>query len=373
MSAELSQNSFIVVPPLSRTVHLAVQRAAQLIQDAERFLVVTHASPDGDAIGSALALAGVLRGLGKRDVVVLDADPVPYNLRFLLGAADVVRELSPAQRAAGFDVVCVLDCNRPEALGSAAGVLSCGSSLLVIDHHDPVWSASPEGVPTPVVVSDTAAAATGELVYRLAVELGVDLSPQLAECLYTTLVTDTGSFRYGSTTPVAHAIAAALLSCGVDPWRVASQVYESQPLERIQILGEALRNLVLSSCGRLAVLRVGHELVARAGGADSSLLDGLINHARSIRGVEVAAQLLEVSPDLFELTLRSRGQVDVGRLAQRLGGRGSHYAGRCTVTGPVGEIIAQLTAQFVLQVDGAAAEPSSDALEVVETDAEVGT
>lgn len=367
MSADLSNNSFVVVPPPARAVQLALREAAQLIRRSDRFLIVSHADPDGDAIGSSLALACILRALGKTEVVVLNADRVPYNFAFLTGANAVIDRLAPErERRDAFDVVCVLDCNRAELLGSAAAALGCAEALLVIDHHAPAWQSGCEAREH-VLVNDTSAAATGELLYRLALELGVELAQPLAECLYCAVITDTGSFRYGSTTPTAHCIAAALLTCGVDTWRIASHVYESHPVERVELLGEALRTLELSPCRRLAVLRIDHELVQRAG-ADESLLDGIINHARAIRGVEAAAQLQEVSHGLFELTLRSRGHIDVGRLAARLGGRGSRYAGRCTVAGQASEIVAQLTEQFVAMVDGTTpADGARDTAQASET------
>ena len=319
------------VPPPTPELSAALQRAAQLIQSNERFLVSGHAHPDGDAIGSTLALYHLLRALGK-EVIAFNVDPVPFNLNFLPGADQVVSVLPDDAR---FDVACLLDCHEKARAGDRFPENGWGESLLVIDHH------RLKETPADVLVHDERAAATAELVYRLARTLNAPMIPELVECIYCAIVTDTGGFRYSNTSPTAMSIAADLIAHGVDVWHITSHIYESNPVERLQLLAEVLGTLEQSRCKRLAVLRISAEMMARYE-ASESMLDGFINHARSIRGVEVAAQLREQSDGSYRISFRSRGRVDVSEIAMRFGGGGHRNAAGCTIEGSWTKVIEHL-------------------------------
>jgi len=322
-------------PGFDRDLRASLEQAARLIERASDVVVLSHRAPDGDAVASTLAMARMLEMLNKR-VLTFNCDPIPYNFQFLAGASRVAREVPDGYT---FDLTIVLDCNNAKNVGDGLSESLWGEHVIVIDHHEPPWPDAD------VIVNDPSAAATGELLFALAPELGIDIDPQLAECLYCAIVCDTGSFRYGCTTPRALAISAELVDLGASPWRVASHVYENNPPERVELLAEVLRTLQLRADGRLAVLSVEHSLLQRLR-ADHALLDGIINHARGIRGVELAAQLTELNPGAFDVTLRSRNGFDASSIACRFGGSGSAHGAVYTVAGDVDAIIDQLEGEF---------------------------
>jgi phosphoesterase RecJ-like protein len=206
MSSPLHSASVLPAPqPLTE----ALDQAARLIHQYHRFLISGHSSPDGDVSGSTLALAHILWALGK-EVILFNVDPLPYNMRFLPGASAYAHSLPPD---AAPEVTCLLDCHLRSRAGNAFPAHGWAPRTLIIDHHR--LHADPPVAD--VFVHDPSAAATGELIYRLHKTLRVPLSLPLAECLYTSIVTDTGGFRYSNTSPTALNIAADLIAHGVDP------------------------------------------------------------------------------------------------------------------------------------------------------------
>ncbi|WP_168210979.1 DHH family phosphoesterase [Persicimonas caeni] len=325
------------------TVELAdqIERFLEVIEENERFLVVSHTSPDGDAIGSTLSMGLLLEALGK-EVVFYNRDAVPYNFGFLEGADAMVTEV-PAD--ADIDVTVVLDCAEPERIGEEFPEQGWGDTIVVVDHHK-TWDAEFADI----YVRDVGAAATGELVYRLVVAAGVKLDKPIAEALYCCVMTDTGSFRYSNTSRTTFRIAGELIDAGVEPWRMTSHIYESNPKERLELLALVLNTLEFSHCGRLAFLRIEDEMFESTG-TGPELTDGFINYARSIRGVEVATQLREDDEDLWRVSFRSRGKVDVSELAAKFGGGGHHNAAGCRIEGTSDEIVEKLSQALVELLD----------------------
>lgn len=336
-----SSSHTVLVPPPSASVRDQIADAVALIGTKQRFIVTGHASPDGDVVGSCLALFHVLRSLGK-DVIVVNVDPVPFNLRFLSGVEGWRQDVPEAFDA---EVTCLLDCAERARAGASFPAHGWGEQLMIIDHHK---LAPTDG---DIVVHDAKAGATAELIYRLAAALGAPLTQALSECLYTALVMDTGGFRYGSATPTVFAMASNLVAKGVDVWHVTSHVFESNPVARVRLLSAVLRTLEVSPCGRLAMLRVTREMITEVG-ANEDMLDGFINHARSIEGVEVAAQLREIGPDHYRISFRSRGRVDVSNLARRFGGGGHRNAAGCSIEGRWEQVQRQLEDVLYDVLDG---------------------
>jgi phosphoesterase RecJ-like protein len=297
-------------------------RTAALLRSGQRFLVTTHLEPDGDGVGSAAALALVLASLG-RDVTLYSADPIPRKLQFLPGVASFVPEIPPEAR---FDVTLVTDCSDLTRMGPHFPSADRRGTLVFIDHH------VTRGDQADIDFNDETAPAVGEMVQRVLRALEVPLSTEVAECLYASLLTDTGSFRYTNTSPVAMRSAAELLEAGVDPWKMASLLFESEPAERVRLLGLVLQSLDVSPDGRCATLRATQEML-EASGATPEMLDGFVNHARSIVGVEVAIFFFELKEGGYRVSLRSRGQVNVAALAALFGGGGHFHAAGCTVGG----------------------------------------
>lgn len=318
----------------------AFERVVDLIENASSFVVAAHVSPDGDAVGASLAMGLLLDQLGK-DVLVYNRDDIPYNFAFLPGTHLWRSDLNGGERP---DVTVVLDCAEPQRVGDEFPAYGWGDEVIVIDHHK-TWN--PDFAT--VYLRDVDAAATGELVYELVCRLG-KLSPEIAECTYCSLVTDTGSFRYSNTSQRTFTIAGELVAAGVDPWHITSHVYESQPLARLNLLSQVLETLTLSDDGRLAFLRVEASMLADTG-ATYEMIDGFINYARSIRGVEVATQLKQADADRWNVSFRSRGSVDVSRLASKFGGGGHHNAAGCEMRGSPEALEAMLADALIELMD----------------------
>ncbi len=312
----------------------ALAQAKALIAGCRTAIVVSHESPDGDAIGSSLATGLALEAIGL-EVTYFNVDPLPANLRFLDTANRYVRTLPDDAR---FDLTVVLDCSERHRVGKAFPAQGWSERLLVIDHHvtfDPGFAK--------VFVHDPLAPATAELVYRLVSALGVELTPELARALWVGIATDTGSFRYQSTSAEAMELGMRLLATQMDVWEVSSHVYESQAIERTRLLARVLDTLWVSPSGKLAVLTLSDALLEELD-CDASLADGFINHARSIEGVEVAAMFSGSDARGYKVSFRSRGRVDVSALAQTLGGGGHKHAAGCFREETAAVIRAQLVA-----------------------------
>lgn len=332
--SEFEEVSLRTVPELERQIESVVE----CIGDNDSFLIAAHEEPDGDAIGSTLALGVMLQGLGK-EVLMFNQDPVPYNCEFLAGAGAVASQVPPD---ADFDVLVLLDCSELERLGESFPASSEGDAdtVVVIDHHKTIDEQTAD-----LYLCDSEAAATAELLYRLVAPIGAELTRDLAECLYCGLMTDTGSFQYSNTSRTTFRIAGELLEAGVEPWEMTMRILESEPLRRIELLGEVLDTLTLSSCGRLAFIEIDREILGETERA-AELTDGFINYGRSIRGVEVSTQLREREDGGWKVSFRSKGAVDVSRLASRFGGGGHHNAAGCVMEGPPAEIRSSLTREL---------------------------
>ncbi|MBA2661382.1 MAG: DHH family phosphoesterase [Bradymonadaceae bacterium] len=322
--------------PTSRELEEQLSAVVSIIDHAKSFLVVAHASPDGDAVGSTLAMGLLLEQLGKH-VCFYNQDPVPYNFQFLPGADRWTTELGAEE---SFDVTIMLDCAERDRIGTSFPKNGWGKKVVVIDHHK-TWDPSFADA----YLRDVDAAATGELLFRLVSCMG-SLSTEIAQNLYCCMMTDTGSFRYSNTSRTAFRIAGELVEAGADAWHMTSHIYEDQPRSRLDLLCRVLATLAMSPCGRLAFLRVEQSMFDDAGGT-SEMTDGFINYARSIRGVEVATQLREAGPDTWRISFRSRGKVDVSSLAAKFGGGGHHNAAGCEMHGTWAEVQQRLSEALV--------------------------
>lgn len=301
-----------------------LERAAELLRTGRRFLVTAHARPDGDALGSMLATAHGLRALGK-EVVLYDQDPAPERLRVLPGAA----EISTTPPVQPFDATVAHDCGDARLLGEHFPPPEVTGRLIVLDHHA---AARPFG---DVVVRDPDAAAVGVIVARLLRRLGVPLSREIAECLWCSLVSDTGWFRYASTNLEAMQLATDCVAAGASPWKFARASEEETPLARLRLLGLVLQTLELHGepPRRVAVLTLSDDMLHKAAAAPE-LSEGFVNYARGIEGVEVGA-LLTAARHAVRVSLRSKGGLDVGAVAARFGGGGHRAAAGCTLEPPL--------------------------------------
>jgi bifunctional oligoribonuclease and PAP phosphatase NrnA len=296
------------------------------IEQRDRFVLTSHARPDGDAIGSVLACCQVLRAMGKQADVVLH-DDVPRIYRALPFADQVLQ----ANRVAGnYDAAIILECDsihrtRLEGLEDRF--------LISIDHH---LSGRPFAH---VNWIDPNAVATGEMVFRLAREAGTPFSPDIATCLYTALMTDTGSFMFQGTNEHTFALARELVLAGADPSHCARSIYFAHSVAKMRLLGEALRNL--NTEGHIGWTWVTLEQMERCGAKEEDC-EGLVNYVLSIGEVEAAAFFRELPEGRFRVSLRSKGKLDVAKVAERFGGGGHECASGCSLEGPLPHVVRQI-------------------------------
>jgi bifunctional oligoribonuclease and PAP phosphatase NrnA len=291
--------------------------AAARLASARRVLLTCHLGPDGDSLGSMSALASLLREHG-RDVTLYNPDPAPRFLRWLPHVDGLTRQLGEA-----YDLTVVVDCGDQKLLGKTFPPPEKTGPLLVLDHHA---TSRPFG---DVYVCDAAAASVGVLVARLAAHLGWPLSLDAARGIYTSLVSDTGSFRYSNTNAEAFQLAAHLVGdVGLDPWSVAQSLGEEVPLARYRLLSLALAGIALEQGGRLAVMSITDEMVRQAG-ARWEHSEGLVNYARALEGVEVGVLLSPAREGGTRISLRSKGRVDAGAVCAPFGGGGHRGAAGC--------------------------------------------
>jgi bifunctional oligoribonuclease and PAP phosphatase NrnA len=310
---------------MSRKNQIAEVRRA--LAENQRFLLVSHQNPDGDGIGSSLALAASLASLGKACEVV-NVDGVPANLSWLPLAERV--HLQP-ESPSGYDAVVLLDCGSPSRTGFGEEVLARGRISVNIDHHpgNTLFGT--------VNLVDPRACATAELVYDLLQALPATIGYSAAHGIYTALVTDTGCFRFSNSNVRAFEIAARMVSRGVEPAEVAHLVYDQQPIGRLRLLSRVLDTLELSPRDKAASMVVLQSML-RDTHTTVDDVEGFVNHARGICGVEVGFLLREEAENRYRAALRSKGRVDVSRIAGEFGGGGHRNAAGATIEGSAEEI-----------------------------------
>jgi phosphoesterase RecJ-like protein len=299
-----------------------IDRIIEKIRQSQTICVVGHIRPDGDCIGSQLAFALALRKQGK-DVVCWNQDPVPQKYAFL----DPNHVVQQPNGDAKFDLVIALDCASFERLGSLGPALEHRQYLINIDHHqsntrygDLNWISDRE-------------ASTGELVFRILRVAAWPITAPMADCLFTAVSTDTGSFQYSTTKPVTYHTAGELVKLGADLGTVSHEVYQSFPLSRVRLLKHLYNHFHLTDNDRIAYLWLRNRDFARSG-ADRNDTEGLIDHIRAFEPVVVACVFEEVEPELTRISLRSKSDaVNVNDIAALFGGGGHRAAAGARVAG----------------------------------------
>jgi phosphoesterase RecJ-like protein len=307
---------------------VSLERVVDLVRSGRRFLVTCHIRPDSDALGSALGLAAILRARGKEAVVYSDGG-VPEAIGFLEGAGDVVAAVPEGT----FDATFITDTAAAQLVPALPPPERRGP-IVMVDHH------AAHDAFGDVMLRDIEAAATAEVVLRLHDTLpAAPLPREAAQPLYAAIVADTGGFRYGQTRPGTLRLAARLLDLGVDPWDVASRLFERWAPARMALLGEVLRAMRLEHEGRVALVTVDRSMLDRTG-ASEDMIEGMVNYGRMLDGVLVAALLWEPRSKEgreVKLSLRAATGVDVAAVAVALGGGGHRSAAGATLTGSLDE------------------------------------
>ena len=335
-------SDLLTVPAARRA---AITRLAAELRPGMTVALSTHINADGDGCGSQTALARLLGQMGVRAFIV-NPTPWPELFRWLL--ADDVEDRSPTGGDAlkGVDRLIVLDISDLKRLGTLAdAVRAMPLDALVIDHHLP--GDEPPGL---TMLSDTAACATAELVFDFAQELGLSITTAVAKSLYTALVTDTGGFRFGNTSPRCLAVAAQLLTAGVDPEQMYARIYGSVPLGRLHLLRDALDTLEVDMAHGMAWVRV-HAGALEKHGVSSEDLDGVVEHPRSIAGVRLALLFRDLGHGKVKVSFRSLAGVNVNTLARTFGGGGHARASGALITGGLAEVEAKVLGEARHQLE----------------------
>jgi phosphoesterase RecJ-like protein len=322
---------------LSTGERLPVAMAAIVgaIQAGDRFLVCSHSRPDGDAVGSMLSMGMLLHQLGKHADLVT-ADRIPPVYRSLPGASDIQTVLGVHGH---YDAVILLECDslqRTRLSGLDAYF------QINIDHH----MSGREFAQINWI--DRRACSCGELVHRLVLSIGGRVTPEMATCLYTTLLTDTGGFCYGTIESQTFALAQELTLAGADPVLIARDIYFAAPLSKMQLLGQALSSL--QADGPIAWVSVTDRQMQAIGASDEDC-EGIVNYALSIIGVQAAAFLRELPEGRIRLSLRGKGRVNVAAVAELLGGGGHENAAGCTLDGPLEAATSHILAALRAHLD----------------------
>jgi len=298
------------------------------IKRFDRFLVSAHINPEGDSIGSQIAMASLLRRLGK-EVLVMNESPVPHLLRFMNGAENISKEIP---RNFNFQAAIILDCPDLTRVGKVSECIDKGATVINIDHHvSNVNFGKYNWV-------DTGSSSVGEMVFELFKAFKLKIEYDEAVAMYIAIMTDTGSFKYTNTSSKTHRVVAELIERGVGPYDMYEKIYETSSLQDINLLGEALQTLKVSDDGKVARLWVTKKMLKKTK-ASLEGTEGIINFGRSIAGVEIAVFFRETGTEgRIKVSFRSKGRIDVNKLASFFKGGGHATASGCTVFGKMEEV-----------------------------------
>jgi len=315
-----------VTYPLPEELAGALEDAAQAIRDSQTIVLACHVNPDGDALGSLLGLALALLPLGKT-VTCLSEDGVPDILAFLPGAA-MVRQ---STETPAFDLALVVDSgDLPRVGASIQPIVGRARRVVDIDHHVTA------GAFGDIRVLNSRAASTAEIVYALLQTMGVPITADIATCLFTGIITDTGSFRFQNVTPNTLRVAAELLEAGAPPAHISENVFDNRTFAATRLLGAALAAMQQTPDGKIVWTHVTAADFQTLGARDADT-EGIVSYVRGVRGADAGILFREMADGQIRVSLRSREGLDVSQIAARYGGGGHRMASGCTLPGPLAE------------------------------------
>jgi len=305
-----------------------LSQVVELIENKDRFAITSHVRPDGDSLGSSIGLYWLLRALDK-EVEVIMRDAAPHSYQKLPGA-ETIRVTPAVDRA--YDAVFVIECSdidRP-------GLIDLEKQLVVnIDHH------STTELFGTINWIDSTASAVGEMIYNLCKATGVRVTREIAECVYTALLTDTGSFHYSNTTERTFKIASELVRTGVRPAKTAEAIFGNYQWPKIELLSQVLSTAKRDDTGRVAWMSQSLEMQQQTQASEEDA-DGFVNYPLTVGEVEAVALFKECSPGVYRTSLRSKGDVNVAKIAEQFGGGGHRNAAGCTLKGNLDELERQV-------------------------------
>ncbi len=315
-----------------------ILQIVEALRARRRFVLSSHSRPDGDSIGSQLAMAYALQAMGK-EVTVVNADPAAPPLMAFPG----VPEIRIAPSADGdFDAAIIMECGDLKR----TGVTGLDRFFVInIDHHPGNTGFGQ------INWFNAGAAACAEMVYEVVRALGVPLSKEIATHIYLAILTDTGSFHYSSMSTRTFDICRECLDAGVDPAQVARMVFDSNNLGRLKLFGAVLNLMQIDPSGRIATLHVDHEMTLAAGGTYEDT-EGLVNMPLTVKDIVASVFFKQEQGNEYRVSLRSKGDIDVNAIAKVYGGGGHKNASGCTLTGALDELQKTLTKQLEGAIDG---------------------
>lgn len=302
---------------------------ATIVKRGKRFFLVSHNDPDGDAIGSLLALGEALTLSGK-EVVLFNEGPIPDSMFFLEGIEKIEERFNPESESE-FDALFVLDCGTLERVGEISSTISTIKPLINIDHHE---NNSRFG---DVNLVDMNSSSVGEIIYRLIQVADLPMSEKIAEDLFVAIQTDTGSFRYGNTTKEAFTIAAEMVGWGINPWKISRRVMDEYSLKKLRLLALTLETVEIFHTGKVGLITITQQMFSKAR-ADSFDSERFVDYPRFISGVEIGVLIKELGKDYYKFSLRSNDWVNVADLAYHFGGGGHPKAAAFTRHGNLDSI-----------------------------------
>jgi bifunctional oligoribonuclease and PAP phosphatase NrnA len=308
----------------------ACQEIKSALKNAKSAIIATHVDPDGDAIGSMLALGMILEQL-KIQTYYYSQDSVPKIYRFLAGSDKIRREIKDFNH---FDVACVVDASDLSRVGDKIDLKQSAGQIINIDHH-------PDNTQFGDVNCVMKSSCVGELVYDLAEYLKIKVDRKMADCLYTSIITDTGNFRYDNTNVKTFLIAAELLKAGVNTHELTTHIYDNKSVQAVRIAGRALSSIKFSEDRQIGWAVVTEEMMEEVG-AKSEDVVGIVDAVRSIEGVEVAIFFREEKGKV-KINFRSKERVNVSEIARRFGGGGHLKAAGAVVSGAIAEVELSVT------------------------------
>lgn len=302
-----------------------------LIGESKKILITSHENPDGDALGSMLSLGLGLRKINKEAVFYIK-DGVPETLEFLSHSDEIVNSLDSL--SGPFDIAFALDCTSTSRAGKEfkeyAKSENC-KNVVIIDHH------LTTGSEADLHILDSTASSTGLIIYRILKFLDIEIDESISLNIYTTILSDTGSFNYSNTNSETFRVAAELVDCGADPAQISQALYESEPLRKIELLKLVIPSLEITEDKTIASIIVNKSMFYETKTTKEDT-EGMVNIPRSIKGVEVAMMFRENGEEDWKLSLRSRGRVNVAKIAESFGGGGHARAAGCSIRGSISEV-----------------------------------
>ena len=323
-----------------------LSQVVELIENKQQFAITTHIKPDGDGVGSSLGLFWLLKSLGKNAEVIVRGE-IPPAYRNLPGA-DEIRDIKAVDRS--YDAVFIIECSDLER----PGIAGLDSELTVnIDHH------ATSGHFGTINWIDSTASAVGEMIYNLCKAIGGRVTKEIAECVYMALVTDTGSFHFSNTTERTLKVASELIKAGVKPADISEAVYNNYPWSRIELMRQVLGTVRRDESGKVAFLRQTLKMREAAGAVDGDN-NGFVNIPLSSREILAAVYMREVGENRYRVSLRSKGDIDVAKIAEQFGGGGHRNAAGLQIEGNWDEKEIELVAAVKEAVDHAESIDAGD-------------